>query len=53
MAVFVLHPSLMCIFIDGLDEICDEDGAIALLGVVDRLRAIPTIKVCVVSRPEL
>jgi len=52
LAVFTSHPLPMCVFIDGLDEICEQDGAIALMEVVDSLRAIPTVKVCVASRPE-
>ncbi|KAL2130720.1 hypothetical protein VTI74DRAFT_6049 [Chaetomium olivicolor] len=42
----------MCVFIDGLDEVCEEDDAIALMRVVDSLRAIPNVKVCVASRLE-
>ncbi|KAL4730934.1 hypothetical protein ACLX1H_002976 [Fusarium chlamydosporum] len=41
-----------CIFIDGLDEISDKDGVPALMSVVERLRRIPRVKVCVSSRPE-
>ena len=52
LAVFASHPSPICVFIDGLDEVHDQDGAIALMGIVDRLRAISTVKLCVASRPE-
>jgi hypothetical protein len=52
LAVLSSHPSPICVFIDGLDEICEEDGAVALIRVVDSLRAIPTVKICVASRPE-
>ncbi|KAK3320309.1 hypothetical protein B0T19DRAFT_434251 [Cercophora scortea] len=41
-----------CIFIDGLDEICDDDGATALMRVIDDMRALPNVKLCVASRPE-
>lgn len=41
-----------CIFIDGLDEICQEDGAGALLKLVADLKAIPNVKLCLASRPE-
>jgi len=52
-SVFLSYPSPLCIFIDGIDEICDEDGAIALMEVVAGFRAIPRVKVCVAGRPEL
>lgn len=42
----------LCIFIDGLDEICLEDGADGIIGVVNELRINHQIKICVSSRPE-
>ncbi|KAI1471056.1 uncharacterized protein F4812DRAFT_455168 [Daldinia caldariorum] len=41
-----------CIFLDGLDEVCEEDGQLSLLKLVDELRTLPEVKVCVASRPE-
>ncbi|KAI1372740.1 hypothetical protein F4677DRAFT_456313 [Hypoxylon crocopeplum] len=46
------YPSSMCIFLDGLDEICQEDGPLSLMKLVDILRALPNVKICVASRPE-
>ncbi|OTA91507.1 hypothetical protein M434DRAFT_13110 [Hypoxylon sp. CO27-5] len=46
------YPSSLCIFIDGLDEVCEEDGQLALLQLVDDLKSLPNAKVCVASRPE-
>lgn len=42
----------LCIFIDGLDEICRKGGPDSILGLVDELRMEPHIKICVSSRPE-
>ncbi|KAI1802561.1 hypothetical protein F4811DRAFT_572861 [Daldinia bambusicola] len=42
----------VCIFLDGLDEICEDDGQLSLLKLVDELRTLPEVKVCVASRPE-
>ncbi|KAH6976453.1 hypothetical protein BKA56DRAFT_589663 [Ilyonectria sp. MPI-CAGE-AT-0026] len=42
----------VCIFIDGLDEISDEDGYFKLQGVIERMNTWNNIKVCVSSRPE-
>ncbi|KAF7554276.1 hypothetical protein G7Z17_g3025 [Cylindrodendrum hubeiense] len=44
------HP--VCIFIDGLDEISDQDGYFKLLALVERLNTRDHVKVCVSSRPE-
>lgn len=44
-----------CIFIDGLDEVSDEDdeaGATALMKVIDEMKTLPYIKICVASRAE-
>ncbi|KAL8368305.1 hypothetical protein RB599_003970 [Gaeumannomyces hyphopodioides] len=55
----VLHETLsllqrpLCVFIDGLDEICPEDGSWRLMKVIDGLVAFPRVKVCLASRPEL
>ncbi|PHH63862.1 hypothetical protein CDD81_5419 [Ophiocordyceps australis] len=50
-AVLKSYPSNLCIFIDGLDEACDEDRR-NLLMLANSLRVLPRIKVCVSSRPE-
>jgi len=51
-----IHLSHCClyVFIDGLDEIDQEegDGLHNLLQLIDRLRILPRIKLCVSSRPE-
>ncbi|KAK4461541.1 hypothetical protein QBC42DRAFT_92312 [Cladorrhinum samala] len=51
-AVFSSYPTPICVFIDGLDEICERDGVRPLMRIVDNLCSIPYIKVCVSSRPE-
>ena len=50
--VLASYPSPLCIFLDGLDEVCAEDGVAALLQLVDDLRTIPHLKICLASRPE-
>ncbi|KAI1455213.1 hypothetical protein F4805DRAFT_285790 [Annulohypoxylon moriforme] len=52
LAVLTAHPSSLCILIDGLDEICSEDGPISLLGLIDHIKGLPNVKLCVSSRPE-
>ncbi|KAI0853761.1 hypothetical protein F5Y00DRAFT_257063 [Daldinia vernicosa] len=42
----------VCIFLDGLDEICEEDGPFSLLKLIDDLRTNRKVKICVSSRPE-
>lgn len=44
------HPS--CIFIDGLDEICDNDGVSKLLQSITKILSLSNVKVCVASRVE-
>lgn len=51
-AVFNSYPAPICVFIDGLDEICEKDGVRPLMKIVQDLRSIPNIKVCLSSRPE-
>ncbi|KAI2465181.1 hypothetical protein F4781DRAFT_424945 [Annulohypoxylon bovei var. microspora] len=46
------YPSPLCIFLDGLDEICPEDGPLSLLELVDHISELPNVKICVASRPE-
>ncbi|KAM7201974.1 hypothetical protein V8F20_004682, partial [Naviculisporaceae sp. PSN 640] len=41
-----------CIFLDGLDEVSREDGPFKLLRLIDELRSISGVKLCVASRPE-
>ncbi|KAI1468500.1 uncharacterized protein F4812DRAFT_371404 [Daldinia caldariorum] len=45
------YPSPACIFLDGLDEICQEDRS-SLMELVENLRRLPNTKLCVASRPE-
>jgi hypothetical protein len=45
------YPSPLCIFIDGLDEICENDAR-ELMKLVDDLMALQIVKVCVASRPD-
>lgn len=42
----------LCIFIDGLDEICNNDGLVRLTRVVEEILEFPNIKMCVATRPE-
>ncbi|KAM0490456.1 hypothetical protein ACHAP8_011559 [Fusarium lateritium] len=42
----------LCIFIDGLDEIRNEDGFSKLLESIDTISMSPEIKLCVSTRPE-
>ncbi|KAI1414461.1 hypothetical protein F5Y13DRAFT_158602 [Hypoxylon sp. FL1857] len=46
------YPSPLCIFLDGLDEVCEEDGPLALLKLVNDLSTLANIKICVASRSE-
>ncbi|KAF7533315.1 hypothetical protein G7054_g7196 [Neopestalotiopsis clavispora] len=46
------YPSSICIFLDGLDEICDEDGVHVLMETVDKIKTTVGVKICVASRPE-
>ncbi|KAL7755250.1 hypothetical protein ACKLNR_015007 [Fusarium oxysporum f. sp. zingiberi] len=41
-----------CIFIDGLDEVWNEDGFSKLLESIDAISMFPEIKLCVSTRPE-
>lgn len=51
MSTLVSYPFPMCIFLDGLDEVCENDVQ-NLLEFVENLRVIPNVKICVASRPE-
>ncbi|KAF4974470.1 hypothetical protein FZEAL_8641 [Fusarium zealandicum] len=42
----------LCIFIDGLDEICNKDGLSKLTQTIEGILKFPNIKLCVASRPE-
>ncbi|KAH7139971.1 hypothetical protein B0J13DRAFT_558726 [Dactylonectria estremocensis] len=42
----------VCIFIDGLDEISDQDGYFKLLNLVEKLNTWDQVKACVSGRPE-
>jgi hypothetical protein len=46
----VTHP--ICIFLDGLDEINEDDSPTDLLDLIFQPGALPTVKVCISSRPE-
>ncbi|TVY49615.1 Vegetative incompatibility protein [Lachnellula occidentalis] len=51
-----LHERGVCIFIDGLDEIDQNEGPFDLLELVERISHSPStkgVKLCVSSRPEL
>ncbi|XXH00842.1 histone H4-like TAF Taf6, SAGA complex subunit [Hypoxylon texense] len=52
LAVLRSYPSPLCIFLDGLDEVCEADGPLPILNMVDDIRMIPNVKICVASRPE-
>ena len=45
-------PNQICVFLDGLDEIVNDEVD-ELLDLVDELLALRTVKLCVSSRPEL
>ncbi|KAE9364918.1 hypothetical protein N431DRAFT_386847 [Stipitochalara longipes BDJ] len=46
------HSSPVCIFLDGLDEISQAEGTFDLMDLVEKLKNLPKVKVCVSSRPE-
>lgn len=55
MAVLHASPKMVCIFLDGLDEVESEllsPIPKPVLDLVDKLCALPGVKVCVSSRPE-
>ncbi|KAH6955759.1 hypothetical protein BKA56DRAFT_534120 [Ilyonectria sp. MPI-CAGE-AT-0026] len=41
-----------CIFIDGLDEICNYDGLCNLTRSIEEILKFPNLKMCIASRPE-
>ncbi|KAH7323087.1 hypothetical protein B0I35DRAFT_192971 [Stachybotrys elegans] len=48
-----LHPSSVCIFIDGLDEFVDiKNGPESLMKFIQKLSKNEKTKICVSSRPE-
>ncbi|RKL34118.1 hypothetical protein BFJ72_g9605 [Fusarium proliferatum] len=47
-----LDPRHMCVFIDGLDEIRNEDGFPQLAQTIQSISRIPNTKLCVSARPE-
>lgn len=54
-ALLEASPSVVCIFLDGLDEADTETQSASpkpVLSLVDRLCRIPRVKVCISSRPE-
>ncbi|KAH7013066.1 hypothetical protein EDB80DRAFT_570035, partial [Ilyonectria destructans] len=42
----------LCIFIDGLDEICNYDGLFNLTRSIEEILKFPNLKMCIASRPE-
>lgn len=42
----------LCIFIDGLDEICNYDGLSNLTRSIEEILKFPNLKMCIASRPE-
>lgn len=46
------NSDYFCIFLDGLDEIDQKDGIHSLLKLLDELKILPRLKLCVSSRPE-
>ncbi|KAF5547024.1 NACHT domain-containing protein [Fusarium napiforme] len=48
-----LSAKPFCLFIDGLDELMDDDGVCTLIGFLDTLQiSSPLVKICMSSRPE-
>lgn len=45
-------PDPHCFFLDGLDEVFPKDGPHKLFQVLDRLQRLPSVKLCVSSRPD-
>jgi hypothetical protein len=41
-----------CIFLDGLDEISQKDGASSLIKTIYNLKSLKSMKICTASRPE-
>lgn len=41
-----------CIFLDGLDEISQKDGASSLIKTIYNLKSLKNMKICTASRPE-
>ena len=52
LSILGTYPSHLCIFLDGADEVSEQDGPLELMRLVNSLRAFAHIKVCVASRPE-
>jgi hypothetical protein len=52
LGVLEAYSSALCVFVDGLDEVSDQDGAIALMDVINNMGGRSNVKVCVASRPE-
>lgn len=42
----------MCIFVDGLDEVCPRDGPSKPLQTLEDIGSFPGVKLCVSSRPD-
>lgn len=43
----------LCIFIDGLDEIRNEDGYRKLIQSIEGILNLPNVKLCIATRPEV
>ena len=44
---------LLCIFLDGLDEIDRDEGCLSMVDLIEKLRSNTTAKLCISSRPEV
>lgn len=52
-SLLCLSAKPFCLFIDGLDEIMDDDGVCTLIGFLDTLQLSSRLfKICMSSRPE-
>ncbi|KAM0345605.1 hypothetical protein ACHAPU_006258 [Fusarium lateritium] len=47
-----VDPRTRCIFIDGLDEVCNKDGLCKATQAIENLLKLPNTKICISSRPE-
>lgn len=52
MSVLESRVRPLCIFIDGLDEVSGADSPADVLMVIDAIKCLPLVKVCVSSRPD-
>ncbi|KAF5701809.1 hypothetical protein FGLOB1_9921 [Fusarium globosum] len=50
--VLKLKAHAICVFVDGLDEVANDDGLDKLTREIEEILQLPGIKICVSSRPE-